>query len=41
MRDAKISEAGGLGQAAFGETVQVLQPAQNVAYVVWRGGSGI
>ncbi|MEV6948946.1 hypothetical protein AB0N07_44955 [Streptomyces sp. NPDC051172] len=39
MRDVKVTEVTGLGQGAFRETVQVLQPPQNVAYVVWRGGS--
>ncbi|NUP42999.1 MAG: hypothetical protein HOY76_39775 [Streptomyces sp.] len=39
MRDVKVTEVTGLGQGAFRETVQVLQPPQNVAYVVWRAGS--
>ncbi|GAA2504594.1 hypothetical protein [Streptomyces longisporus] len=39
MRDVKVTEVTGLGQGAFRETVQVLQPLQNVAYVVWRAGS--
>ncbi|NUR03724.1 MAG: hypothetical protein HOY79_46605 [Streptomyces sp.] len=39
MRDVKVTEVHGLGQGAFRETVQVLQPQQNVAYVVWRAGS--
>lgn len=39
MRDVKVTEVTGLGQAAFSETTQVLQPRQNVAYVVWRAGS--
>lgn len=39
MRDVKVTEVAGLGQGAFRETVQVLQPPQNVAYVVWRAGS--
>ncbi|MFF4504216.1 hypothetical protein [Streptomyces sp. NPDC001401] len=39
MRDVKVTEVTGLGQAAFRETVVVLQPRQNVAYVVWRVGS--
>lgn len=34
MRDVKVSEVTGLGQGAFSETTQVLQPQQNVAYVV-------
>lgn len=40
MRDVKVTEVTGPGQAAFSETAQVLQPRQNVAYVVWRAGSG-
>ncbi|MFF4356984.1 hypothetical protein [Streptomyces sp. NPDC001604] len=39
MRDVKATEVTGLGQGAFRETAQVLQPPQNVAYVVWRAGS--
>lgn len=39
MRDVKVTEVAGLGQGAFRETVVVLQPRQNVAYVVWRSGS--
>ncbi|MGW1751036.1 hypothetical protein ACWCRD_36560 [Streptomyces sp. NPDC002092] len=39
MRDVKVAEVHGLGQGAFRETVQVLQPPQNVAYVVWSAGS--
>ncbi|GAA3808863.1 hypothetical protein GCM10022403_048690 [Streptomyces coacervatus] len=39
MRDVKATEVTGLGQSAFRETVVVLQPRQNVAYVVWRAGS--
>ncbi|MCD9876949.1 hypothetical protein [Streptomyces guryensis] len=41
MRDVKVTEVTGLGQGAFRETVQVLQPQQNVAYVVWRAGSKV
>lgn len=40
MRDVKVTKVDGLGQAAFSETTQVLQPRQSVAYVVWRAGSG-
>lgn len=39
MRDVRVTKVAGLGQAAFRETVVVLQPRQNVAYVVWRAGS--
>ncbi|NUP39478.1 MAG: hypothetical protein HOY76_21290 [Streptomyces sp.] len=39
MRDVKVTEVTGLGQGAFRETVQVLRPQQDVAYVVWRAGS--
>ncbi|MGW3124174.1 hypothetical protein ACWDBW_44920 [Streptomyces sp. NPDC001107] len=39
MRDVKATKVTGLGQSAFRETVVVLQPRQNVAYVVWRAGS--
>ena len=39
MRDVKATAVTGLGQSAFRETAVVLQPRQNVAYVVWRAGS--
>jgi hypothetical protein len=39
MRDVKVTEVAGLGRGAFRETVVVLQPLQDVAYVVWRAGS--
>jgi hypothetical protein len=41
MRDVKVTEVTGLGQGAFSETAQVLQPKQDVAYVVWRVGSKV
>ncbi|AZQ36275.1 hypothetical protein ACIBAG_12695 [Streptomyces sp. NPDC051243] len=41
MRDVKVTEVTGLGQGAFSETVQVVQPKQDVAYVVWRAGSKV
>ncbi|WP_215447887.1 hypothetical protein [Streptomyces sp. ATCC 21386] len=38
MRDVKVTEATGLGQGAFSESAQVVQPKQNVASVgVARG----
>ncbi|MGW2565413.1 hypothetical protein [Streptomyces sp. NPDC001537] len=39
MSDVQVTAVTGLGQSAFRETVVVLQPRQNVAYVVWRAGS--
>ncbi|MFF5359223.1 hypothetical protein ACFY4I_07395 [Streptomyces scabiei] len=39
MRDVKVAEVSGLGQAAFSETVEVLQPRQHVTFLVWRAGS--
>lgn len=39
MRDVKVTEVDGLGQAAFRETAQVIKPPQDVAFVVWRAGS--
>jgi hypothetical protein len=39
MRGVQITAVDGLGQAAFRETAQVVNPAQNVTFVVWRSGS--
>lgn len=39
MRDVKVTEVTGLGQGAFSESAQVVQPKQNVAYVVWRAAA--
>ncbi|GHE08894.1 hypothetical protein [Streptomyces alanosinicus] len=39
MSEVKVTEADGLGQAAFRETAQVMKPPQNVAFVVWHAGS--
>ncbi|WP_225097457.1 hypothetical protein [Streptomyces sp. CoH27] len=39
MSDVKVTEVDGLGQGAFSESAEVLQPRQSVAYVVWRAGS--
>lgn len=41
MRDVQVTEVTGLGQAAFSETAEVLQPRQRVAFVVWRAGSHV
>jgi hypothetical protein len=41
MRNVKVTEVTGVGQGAFSETVQVLQPPQDVAYVVWHAGSKV
>ncbi|WP_217213790.1 hypothetical protein [Streptomyces sp. AC550_RSS872] len=41
MRNVKVTEVTGLGQGAFSETVQVLHPPQDVAYVVWHAGSKV
>ncbi|KJK50459.1 hypothetical protein UK23_10750 [Lentzea aerocolonigenes] len=39
MRDVRVTEVAGIGQAAFSENGFVVQQQQNVAYVVWRSGS--
>lgn len=39
MRDVRVQEAEGIGQAAFSESGYVLQQQQNLAYVVWRSGA--
>lgn len=39
MRDVRVQEVAGIGQAAFSESGYVLQQQQNLAYVVWRSGS--
>ncbi|PIM73060.1 hypothetical protein CTU88_04405 [Streptomyces sp. JV178] len=39
MRGVQITAVDGLGQAAFRESAQVVNPAQNVTFVVWRSGS--
>ena len=39
MRDVRLTEVAGIGQAAFSESGYVLQQQQNIAYVVWRSGS--
>ncbi|WP_405767619.1 hypothetical protein [Streptomyces sp. NBC_01538] len=41
MRDVKVTEVTGLGQAAFSETTEVLQPPQSVDFVVWKAGSRV
>ncbi|WP_055535860.1 hypothetical protein [Streptomyces graminilatus] len=41
MRDVKVAEVTGLGQAAFSESAEVLQPKQSVAFVVWNSGSHV
>jgi hypothetical protein len=41
MRDVRVNEVSGIGQAAFSESGFVLQQHQNVAYVVWRSGSRV
>jgi hypothetical protein len=39
MRDVRVKEVAGIGQAAFSENGYLLQQRQNIAYVVWRSGS--
>lgn len=39
MRDVRVNEVAGIGQAAFSESGYLVQQRQNVAYVVWRSGS--
>jgi hypothetical protein len=39
MGSARVEPVRGLGQAAFSESVVVLEPRQNVTYVIWRSGS--
>jgi hypothetical protein len=41
MRDVKVTEVAGLGQAAFSESAEVLEPRQSVTFVVWRAGSHV
>ncbi|MEW2116412.1 hypothetical protein AB0945_14705 [Streptomyces sp. NPDC005474] len=41
MRDVKVTEVTGLGQAAFSETTEVVQPPQGVDFVVWKAGSHV
>ncbi|MDG5804350.1 hypothetical protein P9869_17080 [Streptomyces ossamyceticus] len=39
MRAVEVTTVDRLGQAAFRKTAQVVEPAQNVTFVVWRSGS--
>lgn len=39
MGSARVEPVTGLGQEAFSESVVVLEPRQNVTYVIWRSGS--
>lgn len=39
MRDVRVREVAGIGQAAFRESGYLLQQKQNITYVVWRSGS--
>jgi len=41
MREVKSTRVTGLGEAAFVETTEVLQPPQTVTFVVWHSGSRV
>ncbi|WP_031475557.1 hypothetical protein [Streptomyces bicolor] len=41
MRDVRVTEVSGLGQAAFSERGYVVEQAQNIAFLVWRNGARV